>query len=187
MISVSFENGSHGFHFPIHKHSLNLFIQFFLLVLGFFQRKCIFALNNNLKQTPMKKTFLLLLAAIALPAWSQRDASVRIYPDKGTTTINKNMYGHFAEHLGSCIYGGLWVGPDSDIPNTQGYRTDVLEALKKLQVPVLPLRRLLCRPHDLYGGIYKAVRSHSFSNGPGGGCGRVQLASGSVFRRSRSL
>ena len=85
----------------------------------------------------MKKTFLLLLAAIALPAWSQRDASVRIYPDKGTTTINKNMYGHFAEHLGSCIYGGLWVGPDSDIPNTQGYRTDVLEALKKLQVPVL--------------------------------------------------
>ena len=85
----------------------------------------------------MKKTFLLLLAAIVLPAWSQRDASVRIYPDKGTTTINKNMYGHFAEHLGSCIYGGLWVGPDSDIPNTQGYRTDVLEALKKLQVPVL--------------------------------------------------
>lgn len=85
----------------------------------------------------MKKAILLLLAAVALPAWAQRDASVRIYPDKGTTTINKNLYGHFAEHLGSCIYGGLWVGPDSDIPNMQGYRTDVLEALKKLQVPVL--------------------------------------------------
>ena len=51
--------------------------------------------------------------------------------------INRNIYGHFSEHLGRCIYGGLYVGEDSPIPNVNGMRTDVVEALKKLQVPVL--------------------------------------------------
>lgn len=51
--------------------------------------------------------------------------------------INKNIYGHFAEHLGRCIYEGIWVGEDSEIPNIKGYRKDVVEALKKLEVPVL--------------------------------------------------
>ncbi len=51
--------------------------------------------------------------------------------------INKNIYGHFAEHLGRCIYEGIWVGEDSPIPNTKGIRNDVLEALKEVQVPVL--------------------------------------------------
>ena len=53
------------------------------------------------------------------------------------TVINKNIYGQFAEHLGRLFYGGLWVGPDSDIPNTRGWRNDVLAALKDLKVPVL--------------------------------------------------
>jgi alpha-N-arabinofuranosidase len=43
-------------------------------------------------------------------------------------TINPNVYGHFAEHLGSCIYGGFWVGEDSPIPNTRGIRNDVVDA-----------------------------------------------------------
>lgn len=51
--------------------------------------------------------------------------------------INKNIYGHFSEHLGRCIYEGIWVGEDSEIPNEKGYRTDVVEALKKLKIPVL--------------------------------------------------
>ncbi len=51
--------------------------------------------------------------------------------------INKNIYGHFSEHLGRCIYEGIWVGKDSPIPNTDGIRNDVLEALKKLKIPVL--------------------------------------------------
>jgi alpha-N-arabinofuranosidase len=51
--------------------------------------------------------------------------------------IAPEIYGQFAEHLGGCIYGGLWVGPDSNIPNERGYRKDVLEALKRLDVPVL--------------------------------------------------
>jgi alpha-N-arabinofuranosidase len=51
--------------------------------------------------------------------------------------INKNIYGHFSEHLGRCIYEGIWVGEDSEIPNIKGYRTDVVEALKNLKIPVL--------------------------------------------------
>jgi len=51
--------------------------------------------------------------------------------------INKNIYGHFSEHLGRCIYEGIWVGEDSAIPNINGFRTDVVEALKNLKIPVL--------------------------------------------------
>ncbi len=86
----------------------------------------------------MKRILLsLLLCAASLTAGAQQKTVIRIDPGAGTTTISKHIYGHFAEHLGSCIYNGLWVGPDSDIPNTQGYRTDVLEALQALQIPNL--------------------------------------------------
>ncbi len=50
--------------------------------------------------------------------------------------INPEIYGHFSEHLGRCIYEGLFVGEDSHIPNKNGMRTDVVEALKRLQIPV---------------------------------------------------
>ncbi|MHC4256559.1 MAG: alpha-N-arabinofuranosidase, partial [Planctomycetota bacterium] len=49
----------------------------------------------------------------------------------------KNIYGHFSEHLGRCVYEGYWVGEDSPIPNTRGIRNDVVEVLKKIKVPVL--------------------------------------------------
>jgi alpha-L-arabinofuranosidase len=52
-------------------------------------------------------------------------------------TINKNIYGHFAEHLGRCIYEGIWVGKDSPIPNINGLRKDVLSTLKEMKIPVL--------------------------------------------------
>jgi alpha-N-arabinofuranosidase len=51
--------------------------------------------------------------------------------------ISKDIYGHFSEHLGTCIYGGLWVGTDSKIPNTYGLRNDVLSALREIKVPNL--------------------------------------------------
>lgn len=51
--------------------------------------------------------------------------------------INKNLFGHFAEHLGRCIYEGIWVGEESSIPNTKGIRNDVLAALKNIKIPVL--------------------------------------------------
>lgn len=88
----------------------------------------------------MKKilTTVYAILLVTFSASSQNsDVSIRVYPEKGNQVISKHIYGHFAEHLGSCIYGGLWVGENSPIPNTKGYRTDVLEALKKLQIPNL--------------------------------------------------
>ncbi|MBM7553150.1 alpha-N-arabinofuranosidase [Thalassobacillus pellis] len=63
--------------------------------------------------------------------------TVYINTDIRKGKINKNIYGHFSEHLGRCIYEGIWVGEDSPIPNENGIRTDVLNALKQIQVPVL--------------------------------------------------
>ncbi len=53
------------------------------------------------------------------------------------TKIDRNIYGHFSEHLGRCIYEGYWVGEDSPIPNVRGIRKDVVAALRKIKVPVL--------------------------------------------------
>jgi alpha-N-arabinofuranosidase len=64
-------------------------------------------------------------------------ANIVINADYKKGQINKNIYGNFAEHLGRCIYGGFWVGKDSDIPNINGIRKDVVEALKELKIPVL--------------------------------------------------
>jgi alpha-L-arabinofuranosidase len=55
----------------------------------------------------------------------------------GKDTISKNIYGHFSEHLGRCVYEGYWVGEESPIPNIRGIRTDVVDALKKIKIPVL--------------------------------------------------
>jgi len=52
-------------------------------------------------------------------------------------TISRHVYGHFAEHLGRCIYDGFWVGPDSDVPNEGGIRRDVVDALRAIRIPNL--------------------------------------------------
>jgi alpha-L-arabinofuranosidase len=63
---------------------------------------------------------------------------VTLTRDNGNVIINRNIYGHFAEHLGRCIYGGFYTGDsNSTIPNKNGIRMDVVEALKKLKIPVL--------------------------------------------------
>jgi alpha-L-arabinofuranosidase len=51
--------------------------------------------------------------------------------------IDRNIYGQFSEHLGRGIYDGIWVGEESPIPKVHGYRTDVVDALKKIHAPVL--------------------------------------------------
>jgi alpha-L-arabinofuranosidase len=51
--------------------------------------------------------------------------------------ISRNIYGHFSEHLGHCIYGGFWVGENSPIPNVRGIRKDVVDAMKRIKAPVL--------------------------------------------------
>jgi hypothetical protein len=63
--------------------------------------------------------------------------SVTVDAAKPGPVINKNVYGQFAEHLGTGIYEGMWVGPKSKIPNTKGWRNDVVGALKDLNVPLV--------------------------------------------------
>lgn len=64
-------------------------------------------------------------------------AKMVINPKKEHSKINAEIYGHFSEHLGRCIYEGIYVGEDSPIPNTNGMRNDVVEALKEIKLPVL--------------------------------------------------
>lgn len=69
---------------------------------------------------------------------AQTTARVVVNADQGAYTINKHIYGHFAEHLGRCIYGGFYVGEDNqEIPHTAGVRNDVVQALKDLKIPNL--------------------------------------------------
>ncbi|MFA6811898.1 MAG: alpha-L-arabinofuranosidase C-terminal domain-containing protein [Bacteroidaceae bacterium] len=87
----------------------------------------------------MKTTSFLssLLLTASLTVSAQESATITIHSDQGKQIIPKEIYGQFAEHLGSCIYGGLWVGENSSIPNINGYRKDVFNALKDLHVPAL--------------------------------------------------
>ncbi|MCD8287867.1 MAG: alpha-N-arabinofuranosidase [Porphyromonadaceae bacterium] len=85
----------------------------------------------------MKKLFCLLFVFLCTYAVGQETVVIAVHPSQGEQKISRHIYGQFAEHLGTGIYGGLWVGEDSSIPNTNGYRTDVLEALKRLNIPNL--------------------------------------------------
>ena len=88
----------------------------------------------------MKMIRVLMLAG-ALAATGAADArdsdavALKIQSDQPGATIDRNLFGQFAEHLGRGIYEGVWVGPDSPIPNTRGIRNDVVAALKELHVP----------------------------------------------------
>ena len=64
-------------------------------------------------------------------------AKLYINDENELSRIEPEVYGHFSEHLGRCIYEGIFVGENSDIPNVNGMRTDVVEALKELKVPML--------------------------------------------------
>ncbi len=78
---------------------------------------------------------LILLGLSTLMAKAQ--TPVYVHLDQTGPQINPEIYGHFAEHLGRCIYGGIYVGEKSTIPNVRGFRSDVIQALKELEVPVL--------------------------------------------------
>lgn len=84
----------------------------------------------NLFILPLILNFTILIAA-------GKSNKIIVHTERGTETISRHIYGHFAEHLGHCIYGGFWVGEDSPIPNTRGIRNDVIEALKEIDPPVI--------------------------------------------------
>jgi alpha-N-arabinofuranosidase len=70
-----------------------------------------------------------------LPVWAQEKVQLSVDASKPGPKIDRNIFGQFAEHLGYGVYEGIWVGPDSKIPNTRGIRNDVVAALKELKVP----------------------------------------------------
>jgi len=78
-----------------------------------------------------------VLAAVEINSDANGINKITIFADTNRETISPEIYGHFAEHLGRCVYEGFWVGPNSAIPNTRGIRNDVVDALKKLDVPVI--------------------------------------------------
>jgi alpha-L-arabinofuranosidase len=82
------------------------------------------------------KRFALLFACTTLIAFSSLAQNNLVFNvDDAKTTINRNIYGHFAEHLGHCVYGGFYVGEgNTKIPNSNGVRNDVIDALKKLKI-----------------------------------------------------
>ena len=87
----------------------------------------------------MKKkvlTIVLFILSNTLISFAE-ETKIILHTKQNAGTIHKELYGQFAEHLGTCIYGGLWVGNNSSIPNINGYRKDVLHALQDLKVPVL--------------------------------------------------
>jgi alpha-N-arabinofuranosidase len=91
--------------------------------------------------TAVKKLLILTAVLAASTAANQTADPVRVQmtlrADQPGPVINRNIYGHFAEHLGRLIYDGVWVGESSAIPNTRGIRKDVVAALKSLNIPVL--------------------------------------------------
>jgi alpha-L-arabinofuranosidase len=80
---------------------------------------------------------LALLSCFTFSTHGQQSTAIELLPNPSQTVINKHIYGHFAEHLGRCIYGGFYVGEKSSIANTNGVRNDVVDALKKLKIPNL--------------------------------------------------
>ena len=76
-----------------------------------------------------------LALALAAAAPAADTVTVSIDAAKPGAKIDRNIFGQFAEHLGTGVYEGVWVGPDSSIPNTRGIRNDVVAALKALKVP----------------------------------------------------
>jgi len=86
----------------------------------------------------MKKQLLALVATLAVSAGAlAADVRLVVNPDQPGPVIHRNIYGQFAEHLGTGIYEGMWVGPESKIPNVRGWRKDVVAALKDLKVPLV--------------------------------------------------
>lgn len=85
----------------------------------------------------MKRTLAITVTATLITGYAFAQNTITLDASKAKDTINKNIYGHFAEHLGHCIYGGIYIGDNKKISNKNGIRLDVVDALKKLKTPVL--------------------------------------------------
>ena len=88
-----------------------------------------------IKSVSILTLFLLIFTNFLFAQVDENKIIVNIDSVQGK--ISKHIYGHFAEHLGRCIYGGFWVGENSSIPNTHGIRNDVVKALREINIPNL--------------------------------------------------
>lgn len=80
----------------------------------------------------------LVACAVGAPAVAASyNATIAIHADRAGADISPDIYGQFVEHLGRGVYEGIWVGPDSPIPNTRGIRNDVVAALRKIKIPLV--------------------------------------------------
>jgi alpha-N-arabinofuranosidase len=79
--------------------------------------------------------FALITVAITPPFMATQKVDLTVDVSKAGAKIDRNIFGQFAEHLGHGVYEGIWVGPDSPIPNTRGIRNDVVAALKAIKAP----------------------------------------------------
>jgi alpha-L-arabinofuranosidase len=85
-----------------------------------------------------RRTFLSTAAALALPLRAQSTAArIDVLVDEPIATIAPEIYGHFVEHLGAVVYDGIWVGRDSKIPNVQGMRKALVDALRVTKPAVI--------------------------------------------------
>ena len=86
----------------------------------------------------MKRLKITLITLLLSTAGLHAQTRITLNPDLAETQINRHIYGHFAEHLGRCIYDGIYVGEkNTAIPHTNGVRNDIVKALKELKVPNL--------------------------------------------------
>lgn len=95
-------------------------------------------------KTPLPQLLIAFLVVLSLAARAGSEDRpepsqliIEAYDDIPEQIISRYIYGHFAEHLGHCIYGGFWVGEDSSIPNTRGIRSDLVKALRRTNPPVI--------------------------------------------------
>jgi alpha-N-arabinofuranosidase len=106
-------------------------IQYRILRRSQFRRTFLFALQAG---SSLVRSLLASLTLLAVAAAAQK-VQMSVDVSKAGAKIDRNLFGQFAEHLGHGVYEGIWVGPDSKIPNTRGIRNDVVAALKALKVP----------------------------------------------------
>src|SRR6478752_2597960 len=92
---------------------------------------------HSLKVSIMFKGIMLLSAVLLSSMAMYSQNNIVLHTATAKDTISKNIYGHFAEDLGRCIYGGFYVGDNKNIANENGVRLDIIDALKKLKIPVL--------------------------------------------------
>src|SRR5262249_39401820 len=82
-------------------------------------------------------TFVLSRHASSLASASATDSRIEVLLDEPLGTISPNVYGHFTENLGGVIYDGIWVGPNSKVPNVGGIRKRLIEEMQKIKPSIM--------------------------------------------------